>query len=82
MKDNRHTSASNKAGRVAGTNDSGAGLGAADSDLKRCKVENILALHLAQELSTLHTSRLVQVGGNSARGGTRSLENLDVVMVT
>lgn len=77
-----NTGASDVADGVAGADDGGVGLGAADEDLEGSKIENVLALHLAQKLSTLQTSGLVQVSGGGTGGGTGTLLDLDLVVAT
>lgn len=62
--------------------DGGVGLGTTDVDLQRSKIEDVLALHLSQKLSTLQTSGLVQVSGGGTGSGTGSLLDLDLMVTT
>lgn len=78
----KHTGASDVTDGIAGADDGGVGLGATDEDLEGSEIENVLALHLAQKLSTLQTSGLVQVSGGGTGGGTGTLLDLDLMVAT
>lgn len=75
-----HTGASDVTDGITGADDGRVGLGATDVDLKGSEIENVLALHLSEQLCTLQTSGLVQISRDGTGGGTGTLLDLDLAV--